>query len=80
MDKEVAMQQTIKLKTDVIRAAAEASGTTPENFVAESRSIVLGYKVCAHLKKTEGPYSFFSLSRGVRTLRARGASRKSAQS
>lgn len=57
----------IKLPTALLAKAAKAANTTPENFVADSRSIALGRRVCAHLTKTEGRFSFFSLSAGVRT-------------
>lgn len=58
----------IKLPTALLAKAAKASGTTPEKFIAKSRSIALGRRVCAHLEKIEGRFSFFSLADGVRTL------------
>ena len=51
--------KTIKLQTKMIEAAADAAGTTPEKFVSQIRSISLGRKVCAHLEKQDGDFSFF---------------------
>lgn len=65
--------QTIKLETKKINHVAQASGTTPEKFVAESRSISLGRRVCAHFQGTRGRFSIFILSEGVRTLHRRAA-------
>ena len=57
----------IKLPTALLAKAAKATGTTPEKFIAKSRSIALGRRVCAHLEKIEGRFSVFSLVDSVRT-------------
>ena len=51
---------TIRLRTKIIEAAAKSANLTPEEFVAEIRSISSGRRVCAHLLRIEGEYSFFS--------------------
>lgn len=54
----------IKLPTALINKVAKAFGTTPEEYIALSRSISSGHAVCAHFEGTEdnGAVSVFSLS------------------
>ena len=54
----------IKLPTVIINKVAAACGQTPEEYVALSRTISCGHKVCAHFEGTEsnGTISVFLLS------------------
>lgn len=72
------MQTIIKLETRKIEEVASAAGMTPEKFIEESRAISSGLKVCAHLQSRVGRYSFFILTKGVRTFPRREASRRPA--
>jgi plasmid maintenance system antidote protein VapI len=57
------MIERIKLPTETINKVAAVFGVSPEEYIALSRSISLGYSVCAHFEGTEsdGKISVFSL-------------------
>lgn len=53
----------IKLPTRDLSIAAAERNQTPEEYIAESRSLFSGHKVCAHFEgyEQDGAISVFSL-------------------
>lgn len=52
----------IRIKTRLINSVAARAGQSPEEYIAHSRSISRGRKVCAHFKAHQGQYSVFLVS------------------